>query len=40
MTPNFSICVYCGSRPGADPRFATLAAEVGRWVGRHVGQLV
>lgn len=40
MTPNFSICVYCGSRPGADPRFATLAAEVGRWIGRHGGQLV
>jgi uncharacterized protein (TIGR00730 family) len=22
MTPRFSICVYCGSRPGADPSFA------------------
>jgi uncharacterized protein (TIGR00730 family) len=40
MTPNFSLCVYCGSRPGADPRFAETAAEVGRWIGRHGGQLV
>jgi hypothetical protein len=40
MTPNFSICVYCGSRPGADPRFAQVAAEVGRWIGTHGGQLV
>jgi uncharacterized protein (TIGR00730 family) len=40
MTPNFSICVYCGSRPGADPRFAQVAAEVGRWIGAHGGQLV
>lgn len=40
MTPNFSLCVYCGSRPGADPRFAEVAAEVGRWIGRHGGQLV
>lgn len=40
MTPNFSLCVYCGSRTGADPRFAQVAAEVGRWIGRHGGQLV
>jgi uncharacterized protein (TIGR00730 family) len=40
MTPNFSLCVYCGSRPGADPRFAQVAAEVGRWIGQHGGQLV
>jgi uncharacterized protein (TIGR00730 family) len=40
MTPKFSLCVYCGSRPGADPRFAQVAAEVGRWIGRHGGQLV
>ena len=40
MTPNFSLCVYCGSRPGADPRFAEVATEVGRWIGRHGGQLV
>lgn len=40
MTPTFSLCVYCGSRTGADPRFAQVAAEVGRWIGRHGGQLV
>jgi len=40
MTPNFSLCVYCGSRPGADPRFAEVATEVGRWIGAHGGQLV
>jgi len=40
MKPAFSICVYCGSRAGADPRFALAAAEAGRWIGRHGGQLV
>lgn len=39
-TPAFSICVYCGSRPGADPGFAAVAAKVGRWIGEHGGQLV
>jgi uncharacterized protein (TIGR00730 family) len=38
--PAFSICVYCGSRPGTDPAFATVAAEVGTWIGAHGGQLV
>src|SRR5215475_1719264 len=40
MTPAFSICVYCGSRPGQDARFAHLAKEVGRWIGANGGQLV
>jgi hypothetical protein len=40
MTPAFSLCVYCGSRPGATPRFAQVAAEVGRWIGEQRGQLV
>ena len=40
MTPNFSICVYCGSRPGADPAYTDAAREVGEWIGRHGGQLV
>lgn len=40
MTPSFSLCVYCGSRMGADPRFARVAAEVGTWIGTHGGQLV
>ncbi len=38
--PAFSICVYCGSRPGADPGFADVARQVGDWIGRHGGQLV
>ena len=39
-SPAFSICVYCGSKPGADPSYAALATEVGRWIGSHGGQLV
>ena len=38
--PAFSICVYCGSRSGADPAFAALAAQTGRWIDQHGGQLV
>ena len=38
--PAFSICVYCGSRTGEDPRFAQTAQAVGAWIGRHHGQLV
>lgn len=38
--PAFSICVYCGSRPGVDERFAHTAAEVGHWIGARGGQLV
>ena len=38
--PAFSVCVYCGSKPGQDPRFAAVAQEVGQWIGQHGGQLV
>jgi uncharacterized protein (TIGR00730 family) len=38
--PSFSICVYCGSRPGNNAAFAEAAIEVGRWIGDHGGQLV
>jgi uncharacterized protein (TIGR00730 family) len=38
--PNFSVCVYCGSRDGNQPAFAYAAGEVGRWIGQHGGQLV
>ena len=38
--PAFSICVYCGSRPGGDPLFTTAAQAVGRWIGERGGQLV
>lgn len=40
MKPNFSICVYCGSRPGALPAYTEAAQQVGDWIGRHGGQLV
>ncbi len=39
-TPAFSICVYCGSRPGNDPEFTNIARQVGTWIGAHGGQLV
>jgi uncharacterized protein (TIGR00730 family) len=39
-SPAFSLCVYCGSRPGINPAFAALAQTVGDWIGRHGGQLV
>jgi uncharacterized protein (TIGR00730 family) len=38
--PAFSICVYCGSRLGSDAAFVKTAAQVGRWIGEHGGQLV
>ncbi|MGE0496384.1 MAG: TIGR00730 family Rossman fold protein [Ramlibacter sp.] len=40
MSPAFSVCVYCGSRPGTDPAFADVARVVGAWIGGHGGQLV
>ena len=39
-TPSFSLCVYCGSRPGNDPLYAHAAQKVGHWIGSHGGQLV
>ncbi|MBF6629624.1 MAG: TIGR00730 family Rossman fold protein [Comamonas sp.] len=38
--PHFSICVYCGSRPGELPAYAEAARAVGHWIGQHGGQLV
>lgn len=38
--PAFSLCVYCGSRPGDDPQFGVAARAVGTWIGTHGGQLV
>ena len=38
--PSFSICVYCGSRPGQDPAFASAAHDIGQWIGRPGGRLV
>jgi uncharacterized protein (TIGR00730 family) len=39
-TPTFSLCVYCGSKPGTDPLFAQAAVLVGQWIAAHDGQLV
>lgn len=39
-SPAFSVCVYCGSRPGAEPHYAAAAEQVGQWIGQHGGQLV
>lgn len=39
-SPSFSLCVYCGSRPGVDPAFPEVARTVGHWIGSHGGQLV
>jgi uncharacterized protein (TIGR00730 family) len=35
-----SLCVYCGSRPGADPAFAAAARDVGSAIGRRGWRLV
>jgi len=40
MKPAFSLCVYCGSRPGRLEEFTKTAKAVGEWIGRHQGQLV
>ena len=39
-TPTFSMCVYCGSRPGNAPGFIQSAEATGHWIGSHGGQLV
>lgn len=38
--PTFSLCVYCGSKPGDRPEFAECAEQVGQWIAQHGGQLV
>lgn len=40
MNPAFSLCVYCGSRPGTLSSYAQTASQVGQWIGAHQGQLV
>jgi hypothetical protein len=36
----FSLCVYCGSRPGLQPGYLKAAQEVGRQIGQRGWQLV
>ncbi len=38
--PAFSVCVYCGSRPGTEPAYVSVAQQVGRWIAEQQGQLV
>ncbi len=40
MNYSFSICVYCGSRPGERADYTAAAQAVGEWIGRQQGQLV
>ncbi len=35
-----NIAVYCGSNPGLDPDFATLADRLGTWIGQSDNNLV
>jgi len=37
---SFSLCVYCGSRPGVDPRFAQAACDTGELIGSQGWELV
>ncbi|AOG22983.1 TIGR00730 family Rossman fold protein [Acidovorax sp. RAC01] len=38
--PAFSVCVYCGSKPGASSTYADVARAAGHWIGSRGGQLV
>lgn len=38
--PDFSVCVYCGSRTGTDPSHEAAAREVGKQIGLRGWQLV
>jgi len=40
MTVRFSLCVYCGSRPGVAESIVEAARATGRWIGENGGQLV
>jgi uncharacterized protein (TIGR00730 family) len=40
VQPAFSVCVFCGSRPGASPIHLEHARATGQWIGSHGGQLV
>ena len=39
-TRPFSVCVYCGSRPGARPAYAAAAQALGHEIGQRGWQLV
>jgi predicted Rossmann-fold nucleotide-binding protein len=37
---SFRLCVYCGSRQGAQPEYAEAAKQVGEWIALSGGELV
>lgn len=39
-SPSFSICVYCGARPGNDPAFMQAAKELGQMIAHNNWRLV
>lgn len=39
-SPQFSVCVFCGSRPGRNPAYLETANELGRWLAREGIRLV
>lgn len=39
-SPSLSVCVYCGSRDGAEPAYARAAEAVGALIGRRGWRLV
>ncbi len=40
MKSAFSLCVYCGSRPGSLDSYTLTATAVGQWIGSRQGQLI
>ncbi len=40
MTKPFSVCVFCGARPGADPAFMKAAQDLGTGLGQNDWRLV
>src|SRR5438552_11148448 len=40
MKKTLSVCIYCGSRPGAKPEYADAARAIGTAIGQRGWQLV
>ena len=40
VSPRFSLCVYCGSRPGRDPAYLEAARDLGRTIAAEGWRLV
>lgn len=40
MAASFSVCVYCGSRPGVQPEYSQAAEAVGKSLAQHGWRLV